>query len=513
MVRFERLKREAVVRRARRGLRRGGARLLRAGRELAAGWSRPAGTSDAAEDGSRAGLRRGEQLGRWSATLRELCDLAWPIAAAMLGTTAMGIVDTKLVAGLGAHALGGVGMATVLMYLGYSMVFGLMRGVKVRTAHATGEGRPHDGVRYAQAGALLGVAAGTVLWAVSRDATVVLQLLGIHADTIPFARDFLSACTWGAPACCAMAALIQHRQGLGDARTPMLVGLFGNVHNAVLAYGLIYGRWGLPALGVRGAGFATAATELLQLCVLLWLLRRQARASQPALALGAAAREVAGLGVPTGLHFGFEMLAFTAFTALLGAMGAAELAAHHLALNVLRASFLPGVAIAEAASVLVGRALGRRRLVEADRVARAALGLAVSFMALCGLAFAAFGDHIARAFTSDAEVVAVAARLLLVAAGFQALDAAYIVLRSSLRGAQEVRWVAVVGTTIAWCTIPGAALLLGRLAGWGALGGWCGFVLETAIGSALLWRRWTRGRWRRAFEAPVRADPVVALAA
>ena len=506
----------ARLRVKRRGVRRHAVRIARAGRDIAAGWSRTATLALAGNEGeTRSGLRRRpSELERWSATMRELCELAWPIAAAMLGATAMGIVDTKLVAGLGAHALAGVGMGTVLMYLGYSVVFGLMRGVKVRSAHATGEGRPADGVRYAQAGALLGVFAGLAIWAAARDATVALQLLGIDEQVVPPARDFLAACTWGAPACCALAALIQHRQGLGDSRTPMLVGLGANVHNGLLAYGLIYGHWGLPALGVRGAGFATAVTEGLQLLVLLTLLVREARRSDAKLPFARALREVAGLGVPTGLHFGCEMLAFTAFTALLGSMGTAQLAAHHLSLNVMRASFLPGLAVAEAASVLVGRALGRRSIAEADRVTRAALVLAVGFMALCGLGFAAFGHRIAAAFTEDPAVIELATRLLLLAAVFQALDAAYMVLRSSLRGAQEVRWVALVGITVAWCSIPGAALLLGRLAGWGAVGGWCGFLLETAIGALLLWRRWTGGAWRDRYESPSPAtEPPMALGA
>src|SRR5687767_6133679 len=77
---------------------------------------------------------------RWVSlsTLRDLVGLAWPIATAMLGETAMGLVDTKLVGGIGAAALGGVGVATSLMYLNYAALYGLMRGVKVRTAYAVG---------------------------------------------------------------------------------------------------------------------------------------------------------------------------------------------------------------------------------------------------------------------------------------------------------------------------------------------------------------------------------------
>lgn len=449
------------------------------------------------DTGSRLHGRSGD--GRAS-TISELVELAWPIATAMLGETALGLVDTKLVGGLGSAALAGVGLATTLLFFGYAMIFGLMRAVKVRAAHAVGEGRPHDAIRYAEAGAVIGAVAGVLLFAVSRDVSPALALLGVDATMIPAARDFVAARTYGAVGTCAGAALIQYLQGMGDARTTMSVGILGNLVNAGLGYALIYGRLGLPALGVRGAGYGTAVTELLELGALLTVVVVRARAApRPVLGRRAALAEVATLGVPTGLHFVMEGAAFTTFTTLLGGMGTEQMAAHQIAMNVMRASFLPGVAVAEAASVLVARALGRRRLDEADEVARAGLALGVGFMTLCGIVFALFGASIARGFADDPEVIAVTRKLLLVAAVFQTLDAVNMVLRGALRGARDVRWVALVGTTVAWITIPGAAYLLGRLAGWGAVGGWIGFVFETTIASALMGWRWSRGPWRAAY--------------
>ncbi|MFT3764990.1 MAG: MATE family efflux transporter [Minicystis sp.] len=434
--------------------------------------------------------------------MSELVELAWPIAAGMLGETALGLCDTKLVGALGATALAGVGVASTLLFLGYSLIFGLMRGVKVRTAYAVGQGRAQDAVRYAEAGALLGALAGVLLFAAARDLGGLLTWLGVDASMIPYARDFIAARTYGAVGTCAGAALIQYLQGVGDSRSPMIVGLAGNVVNAALAYSLIHGCFGLPALGVRGAGYATATTELLELAALVWVVRRRASlGARPVLARAAALREVAVLGVPTGLHFVLEAAAFTMFTTILGSMRPEEMAAHQIALNVIRASFLPGVAVSEAASVLVARALGRQRLPEADRVTRAALALGVGFMSLCGIAFAVFGAALAAAFSEDPAVIVVARRLLLVAAVFQALDAVNMILRGALRGAKDVRWVAVIGTSVAWVCIPGAAFLLGRLAGLGALGGWLGFILETSLASALLWWRWSQGAWRKPFGA------------
>ena len=209
------------------------------------------------------------------------------------------------------------------------------------------------------------------------------------------------------------------------------------------------------------------------------------------------------LGGPTGLQFGLEMLAFTMFTGILGSLASAEIAAHQIALAVIRTSFLPGIAVGEAASVLVGQALGKRRLDEADRVTVSALALAVVFMAACGVVFGTFGGLIALGFTADPEVVHIARRLLLVAAVFQVLDAVNIVLRGALRGAKDVRFTALVGTAVVWSCMPTAAFFLGKLAGLGAVGGWFGFVGETTLASAILWHRWRTAPWRTQYLAPV----------
>jgi MATE family multidrug resistance protein len=238
----------------------------------------------------------------------------------------------------------------------------------------------------------------------------------------------------------------------------------------------------------------------------------QRKAKAPTITVREAAREVAGLGGPTALHFGFEVLAFTTFTAILGSFGAAQMAAHQITMNTIRVSFLPGVAVAEAASVLVARALAKRRLDEADQVTRASLTLGIGFMSVCGVLFALFGASVAHAFSDDPQVVSVARQLFFAAAIFQTLDAVNIILRGALRGAKDVRWVAVVGTTIVWVTIPGAAFVLGRLLGWGAFGGWVGFIFETSLGAWMMWRRWSRGPWRRDFGAEPERSPGPGLA-
>lgn len=447
---------------------------------------------------------------------RELVALAWPIATALLGDTLMGLVDTKLVGSLGPASLGGVGIATMFVFLIYALVFGLVRGVKIRVAYAVGGNRREDAARYVHAGLVLSGIAGLAAFVLGRDVGWALRALHVDADLVEPARAFLSAITYGSPATCMLAALIQHRQAIGDTRTPMVIGLAGNVLNAALAIALIYGLAGLPALGVRGCGFATAVTQWLELGVMLWVFVSESRGAKKksALSFRAALAEVSELGVPTGLQFGAEMLAFVTFTAILGNIGSRQIAAHQIALNTIRASFLPGVAIGEAASIMVGIALGsptsrELRLAQADRVTRSALRVAVGFMAACGVVFALFGGVIVSIFSADAEVVTVGRRLLLVAAVFQVLDAFNIVLRGALRGAKDVRVVAFLGITIVWTCIPTAAYVLGKHLGMGALGGWIGFVAETTLSTILFGRRWKKGAWRDRV-SDGRGEPAVA---
>jgi MATE family multidrug resistance protein len=461
-----------------------------------------AGSRDAAAE---AGQRPNDMV-RGVSPLREVFDLAWPIAAAMIGETAIGLVDTKLVGGLGAAALGAVGISTTLMFLCYALVFGLARGVKVRTAHAVGAGTPEDGERFALSGVVIAGFIGLAVFAVSRDIGWALRFLGVDPELHEPARQFCAAYTYGAPATCILAALIQHRQGLGDTRVPMVVGIGGNVVNAFLAYGLIYGHFGLPALGIRGGGLGTALTEWIEMAVMLGLLFRDRGKSgtreRAPIPFAKAFRDVAEIGVPTGLQFGAEMLAFTTFTAILGAIGGSEIAGHQVALAIVRVSFLPGIAVGEAASVLVGRSLGQRNLGAADQFTRASIVVGVSFMALCGLGFAFLGSLLAHAFTDDPGVARVATKLLLIAAVFQVLDAVNIILRGALRGAKDVRAVAIIGILVVWICVPGSAFVLGRHFGLGAAGGWYGFVLETTFSALFFWRRWKGGAWRRDYPAP-----------
>ena len=128
-------------------------------------------------------------------------------------------------------------------------------------------------------------------------------------------------------------------------------------------------------------------------------------------------------------------------------------------------------------------------------VARRGVLLASAYTGLCTLIFALFARPLALAFSPDAAVVAVAVRLLQVAAVFQIFDGAVMVGRAALRGAGDARYAAVVGVVTAWVSTPPLTWLLGYRLGFGALGGWLGLCLEIIVSALLIWRRLLRRTW------------------
>jgi multidrug resistance protein, MATE family len=169
-------------------------------------------------------------------------------------------------------------------------------------------------------------------------------------------------------------------------------------------------------------------------------------------------------------------------------------------------SFLPAHALAEAAAVLVGQAVGAGKDALVPRVARRALAIGVAYSGACVVGYTIFGGMIVRGMAAgDAALAARATTLIHVGIAFLVADAANVIARGVLRGASDVRYAAIVGIITSWLTTPPLAYLLGISAGMGAVGGWIGLAIEIFVGATLFWLRVLRGGWRPAAAAARRA--------
>ena len=445
------------------------------------------------------------------APLPALLRLSGPIAVSMVSYSVMTLVDTLLVGQLGPSALAGVGLAGTATFVLLCFSIGLLRAVKVLVSQAVGRGESREAPAHLGAGLFWALSLGLVSALLGQVLARLLPALAASHGSGVAASTYLQIRILAAPVVLAGAALREARYGLQKSRAPMVAAVTANLFNIALGWTLIV----FFHQGVAGAAVATVLAHCVETGMLAFAQRRDG------FGLGrttvAHVRAIWRLGVPVGLQFMLELGSFALLAVMVSRLGETEMAAHQIALQVIHFSFLPAVALGEAASVLAGEAVGARRLELVNRVARSALAVAAGYTGLCTLVLVFLGRQIASSFTSDQSVAATALTLLEVAALFQVFDGASIVARGVLRGTGDVRYPAVMGILTAWLCTPPLTWLLGYHFGLGAKGGWLGLCAEIFVGAVLFWARLERGGWKavaleRVQEAPAAEGQLLAQA-
>jgi len=207
-------------------------------------------------------------------------------------------------------------------------------------------------------------------------------------------------------------------------------------------------------------------------------------------------RKVLRVGLPIGGQFGLEagLFAFAAF--MMGWLGAFELAAHQVTINIASITFMVALGASMAGAIRVGHHVGARR---ARRMRMAALGtyaMSVGFMGLCALAFVAMPDTLIRLYTQDPEIVRLGSRLLLVAAAFQIFDGGQVAGVCVLRGASDTQTPALIAAIGYWGMGVPVGYVLAFRAGLGPVGVWSGLTAGLAAAAVLLAMRTRRVLWR-----------------
>ncbi|MEO8841940.1 MAG: MATE family efflux transporter [Kofleriaceae bacterium] len=430
---------------------------------------------------------------------RALLRLAWPITISMVSFSTMTLASTAFVAHLGADELAGVGLAGVIGFAFVCFGIGLLRGAKTLVSQAVGADRRERIPALLGSAVLLAFGFGVAALVAGQLIAPLLARLTLSPRAGAFAAQYLAIRSLGAVTVLLYAALRESRYGEGDSKSPMRASIAGNAVNIALDATLILVlHW-----GVRGAAVATIGGNLTELAVLAIPMRAQLRAMK---VTRFALRETWAQGVPNGLQFVMEVGAFLILTLLVARMPPIDAAAHQMVLHLINVSFLPAHALAEAAAVLVGQAVGAGRNELVPGVARRALAIGAGYSTVCCIVFAAFGSAIVHSLAAgDVALGARGTTLLHVGLLFLIADASNVIARGVLRGASDVRYAAIVGILTSWFTTPPLAYLFGVVMGYGVVGGWIGLAVEITVGAALFWARVWRGGWQPAAAAARRS--------
>ncbi|MCB1864511.1 MAG: MATE family efflux transporter [Chromatiales bacterium] len=391
--------------------------------------------------------------GPWLRETVALGRVAGPLVVTQLVQVGMGFTDTLFAGRLGATALGAVGLGFALWIPALLAMLGILTALSPIVAQLDGAGRTAAIAARVRQALWLALVVGALASIAVVVSPALLGPLGIDASLHSPTRDYLDALAWGLPGAALFAALRFTSEGLGRTAPIMLVSLVALAANALLDYVLMFGAFGVPALGVAGAGHATAIVMWMELALLGWYVRRA-----PALrALGIFARfdpprrralaEHLALGAPIAGAMLLEVGFFTGIALLMGRWGAAGAGAHQVAVNWAALMFMVPLGIGLAATVRVGQSIGRRDTAGARRAASVALLIGLGFALVSASAMLLIPEAITAAYGAEAGVAALAVDLLRIAALFQLADALQVVAMGALRGLKDTRvpmWISAI---------------------------------------------------------------------
>lgn len=422
-----------------------------------------------------------------------MARLATPIVLVNVGMQGMGFVDAMMLGRVSAADLAAGGLGN-FYFFGIAIIgIGILMALDPVIAQGVGANDEAQIARGVQRGVLMTAMIAVGVSLCFLPARAVLQLLRQPADVVPLATGYV---LWSIPGMLPFFAFNMLRQVLQAFHRvgPVLVAvLIGNVANIGLNWVLIYGNLGFPAGGVVGSSQGTAIARWVMAAVLIAVSWRALRpylvAWRPESWDLAPLARMFRLGLPVGLQFLAEAGAFGFATVMAGWLGTITLAGHEVALALASMTFMVPMGVAAAASVMVGRAIGRGDVAASRRDAVAALVCGVGFMALCAVIFGLIPGTLAGLFTQETATFALATLLIPIAAVFQVFDGTQVISASILRGAGDTRVPAILHALSFWAVgIPfGAWLAFGR--GLGAAGLWWGLTAGLAAAAVLQLRR------------------------
>lgn len=440
--------------------------------------------------------------GRW-AGVREVMAMSWPIILGSLSYTVMDFSDKVMAGWLGESALAAGPAAGLWSFTLSTLFLGVLGCVGTFVAQCLGKGERENCARYTWQGLYMSLFAGIATLVILPFSGAIFASTHISPEARDLATGYFQIRLVGYIPMAWVTVLAAFFQAVNRSSVPMWVSIVACAENILINYLLMYGKAGLPEMGVNGLALGTVIAQYSQMALLTLvylgkktdLVYKTRSAWQFSMHK---VREVLVIGGPNGLTFLLDILNWAIFTThIVGRDGDATLAGHNAALGLMHLAVMPAVAINQGIAAIVGQWIGRGRPELAVSRTFTAIKIAMVYMFAIGILNACAGEWIImHAFGATPEVAHIGQVLLYFAAAFEAFDAIFIVTVGALRGAGDTRWMM-------WATIIGnyvffmpLALLIAIPFGGGANGSWAAATIFIIGLSAVVLRRFRSEKWR-----------------
>lgn len=436
--------------------------------------------------------------------LKGLLTLAWPIVISRASQVVVGVCDALMVAHLGDASLAATTTGAMDVFALLILPMGVAFIVSSFASQLFGKGDLAGARRYGYYGLALAVCAQLFCLGASFVTGPILNRLPYTPEVRELVGAYVRIRFLSGGAAVGIEALGNYYGGIGNTRLPMRANVVAMVLNVVGCFVLIDGRFGAPAMGVRGSALAgTLATSIAFVGLLARFILdgRKLHLNRAPLSLREFGRMLR-FGLPSGFNWFFEFMAFMFFVnVVVAGLGTTELAAMMTVLQVNSVAFMPAFGLASAGAILVGQAIGASHKDAVPPIVRLTFLTSAGWQALVGLTYVAMPGLVLAAFAREgdagAPLRAAGTPLLMLSAAWLLFDALATTLAEALRAAGDTAFTLWARLVIAWVVfVPGSYLSVRRLH-WSERGAVSWMVVYLALLAAVLVIRFRRGAWRR----------------
>ena len=427
-----------------------------------------------------------------------MITLAVPVVLSELGWMAQGVVDNIMVGKLGPAAIGAVALGNAVYYTPSLFGIGLLLGLDTLVSQAYGRKDHDDCHRWLAQGVYLACIVTPPLMVLIAALSYGFTRFGVIPEVAVLSGGYLRILNWGTLPLLLYGGTRRYLQGVGQVRVITATYVLANLLNWFGNWVLIYGKFGMPALGVNGSAISTCISRIAMAAALLgFAWRYERKRGHPLFRHWAGPqldrlRKLIRIGAPAAGQIVLEVGAWNLSTFAAGYLTPVALATHAIALNYASVSYMVPLGVSAAAAVSVGHALGAGDPARARRAGWLALALGTGFMLMAAVAFWVAPKPLISLYTRDPRVLAVGPSLLWIAAAFQIFDGIQTVCTGALRGLGETRVPMFANLVGYWVLGLPLGFILCFVLKWGIYGMWIGLTLALIIISMTLLLRWRK---------------------
>ena len=431
---------------------------------------------------------------------RQLSSLAGPIFIETLLVMMLGAVDTFMLSRYSDNSVAAVGVVNQLMNLVFLLFEVISLGTSILCSQYIGAGRRDKVIQVVGISLIFNLLSGMLislgLYSFADD---LLHLMGLRPDLMSDGLPYMKIVGGFAFLQAISLSLSASLRSADKAKYPMYVSMVVNVLNIVGNYSLIFGKFGMPALGVEGAAISTSFCRLVSVVLLFVILFKKHIPSFPKELFTPfpwiELKNLLKIGIPSaGEHFSYS-LSQVVITYFINMISNQALTTRTYIVNIVMFTYIFALSIAQGGAILIGHLVGMKKINAAYTIGKRIMRLCTTTSVTLALLTAVFGKHILGMLTSDPWIISTGAAILWIEVLLENGRALNLFGVNSLRSAGDIYFPVLVGIVVMWGVQVVGSYLLGISFGWGLIAMWGVFALDENIRGYIFLRRWNSFKW------------------